>query len=169
TAGVCDGRFGSSAFTTAKPDTTQIYVGATVPTPIESLKVGVAWDHSQQAPTTAVNTSDADAIAGYVSWQATEKLKLNLRADYLDDGRDLLGFGASGLGAAAGAAGASAFAGEYFAATVTVDYALWANVISRLEYRWDHDLSGGRHFPGATAATGVNNANLLALNVIYKF
>lgn len=169
TAGVCDGRLGSAAATTAKPDMTHIYVGATVLTPIESLKVGVAWDHSQQTTATAVNTTDADAIAGYISWQATEKLKVNARADYLDDGRDLLGFGASGYGAAAGAAGASAFSGEYFAATLTVDYALWANVISRLEYRWDHDLSGGRHFPGATGATGVNNANLIALNVIYKF
>jgi hypothetical protein len=63
--------------------------------------------------------------------------------------------------------------------TLTADYQLWANVISRLEYRWDHDLSGNRNLPGnlnasgtpaAAAATGGNNnAHLIALNLIYKF
>jgi len=136
-------------------------VGATIPTPIESLKVGAAWDHRQMASTLAVNTTDADAYAGYVSWQATEKLKLNVRGEYLDNGgsgNTIGGFGA-GVGAAAPAGSI-----EVMSATATVDYALWANVITRAEYRWDHDASGGRHFPGTR-----NNANLFALNVIYKF
>ena len=156
TAGVVDGRAATFAGTTG-PDRTHIYVGATIPTPIEALKVGAAWDHANQD-----NLNDSDAIAGYVSWQATEKLKLNLRGDYIDDGAALTGFAAPG--AARGAAGVSAVRTEVISTTATLDYALWANVISRLEYRWDRDVSGGRHF-----ASARNNANLLALNVIYKF
>jgi hypothetical protein len=162
TAGAVDGRFGGAV---ASPDLTGIYVGATIPTPIESLKVGLAWDHVNLASTTATKTADIDAFAGYLSFQATEKLKLNLRGDYVDDGGGVL-FGA---GASGGASGVKPDAAEVVSLTATVDYALWENVISRLEYRWDHDLSNGQHFPGGTAASGRNNANLIALNVIYKF
>jgi len=49
--------------------------------------------------------------------------------------------------------------------TATLDYALWKNVISRLEYRWDHDLTDQKRFGAGTK----DNDHLLALNVIYKF
>ena len=161
--GAVNGR-SSGAAGSAGPDQTDIYVGATIPTPLAGVSVGATWDHSNLD-----TLNDSDAIAGYISWQATEKLKLNLRGDYIDDGGGLAGFsngaGVVGGPVVAGLGRASAATSvEVISATVTLDYALWANVISRLEYRWDHDTSGGRHF-----ASARNNANLLALNVIYKF
>ena len=54
---------------------------------------------------------------------------------------------------------------EVVEVTATVDYALWKNVITRFEYRWDHDLKADKHFGQGTR----DNDHLLALNVIYKF
>ena len=47
---------------------------------------------------------------------------------------------------------------------------LWANVISRVEFRWDHVEHG--NFFGASSTTGAAfraNDFLLALNLIYQF
>jgi hypothetical protein len=56
------------------------------------------------------------------------------------------------------------------ALTATVQYDLWKNVISRLELRWDHSLSGQNAFGGSTEnQPSRDNAWMLAANVIYKF
>ena len=52
---------------------------------------------------------------------------------------------------------------KYFADTITADYSLWANVVTRLEFRWDH---GANRFTGFGAQ---RNDISLAANVIYKF
>jgi len=61
----------------------------------------------------------------------------------------------------------------FFANAFTVDYSLWANVITRAEFRWDHDLTGSHSAfattSGAVANGMANNALSLALNVIYQF
>jgi Putative beta-barrel porin-2, OmpL-like. bbp2 len=56
--------------------------------------------------------------------------------------------------------------------TVTIQYNLWANVITRGEVRWDHtdndnfgDSNG--EFTGGDSIR--NNDVLLALNIIYQF
>ena len=143
TAGVVDGR-GAGV---AGRDLTSIYVGASVPTPVKGLNLGLAYDLAHQ------NGKGNDTWAGavYVSYQATKKLTLNLREDYVDSG------------AALGSQSAGLLGREVLSSTLTADYALWANVISRLEYRWDHDIGG------TPKALGARNASLLALNVIYKF
>ena len=60
---------------------------------------------------------------------------------------------------------------EVFALTETVQYDLWKNVVSRLEFRWDHSLSQGDADGGTAAnpAPGLRNALLVAANFIYKF
>ncbi len=142
------------------PDTTWFYVGATLPTPVEGLAVGVAYDHVNLSDHGTAPTSDSDVVAAYISFKATDKLKLNCRLDYFLHVGDIPGFS---LG------GAAPFirGDEFVTTTITADYALWANVISRVEYRWDHDLNknGGDHFGSGTR----QNDHLLALNVIYKF
>ena len=95
----------------------------------------------------------AYAAAGYVSYQATEKMKLNGRVDYTnaDDGTWF----------------ASTTAGkhnELISVTGTLDYSLWENVLSRAELRWDHGLSGARPF-----GVSDKNAITLAANIVYKF
>ena len=93
-------------------------------------------------------------------------MKLNLRGEYATS----TGGGLSAF--TGGAAGFGKVAGEkVMAATLTTDYSLWANVVSRLEFRYDHDLSNksdGALFD-TRAGAGAKNIMLVALNVIYKF
>ena len=59
------------------------------------------------------------------------------------------------------------------AGTATLQYDLWKNVISRLEFRWDHAADGNEAFGGngslGTVAPTKKNEYLIAANVIYKF
>ena len=59
---------------------------------------------------------------------------------------------------------------KILALTATVQYDLWKNVISRLELRWDHSLTGANTFGGTTyGEPDGDNALMLAANIIYKF
>ena len=152
TAGVVDG-FTSAAVPPVLPDQTLVYVGATIPTGIDKLTLGAAWDHLNVDKSSA----DKDALALYLSLKTCEKSTLNLRVEYDVQGR------------------AEAGATEFLGTTLTLDYKLWANVVSRLEYRWDHDLNGARG--AATTLTGPlgvaknsrNNAQSIVAQVAYKF
>jgi hypothetical protein len=59
---------------------------------------------------------------------------------------------------------------KILAMTLTAQYDLWQNVISRLELRWDHALDSVDSFGGDVAGSPtLDNAWMLAANVIYKF
>ena len=105
TAGVVDGRAVTAA---AGPDLTQFYLGGTIPTPIENVTLGVAWDHMN-----IDGATDSDSIAAYVGYGLSENASLNLRLDYLDQGD---------------AGGAAALGGEFLGTTLTLDYALWEQI-----------------------------------------
>lgn len=118
---------------------TSFYAGATVATPVTGLKVGVAFDYLK-AHDFPSNADSIWTLAGYASYQATEKLSLHGRGEYLKGelpGQDI----------------------ELFALTGTVQYDLWKNVISRLEVRWDHISEGGGAFGGKTASGNASNAD----------
>ncbi len=157
TGGVVDGRTTGGG----SPDRTSIYVGASVPTPIEGLAVGAAWDHLNLDGSSA-GTHDSDVFGFYGLYKATEKLTVNLRTEYARFG-DVPGL--SGTVLADGGTDPFATGDEVLSVTATLDYALWKSVISRLEYRWDHDLNNDNRFGGGTR----DNDHLVALNVIYKF
>ena len=94
-------------------------------------------------------------------FQATPELSLNLRGEFVDDSAELIG-DASDLGLARA---------KVWAATATAQYDLWKNVISRVEFRWDHG-DNGKFFGNPNVSTGNpsrRNAYLLAAQVIYKF
>jgi hypothetical protein len=145
---------------------TSFYVGGSVKTPLKFLSVGFAYDYvglSDNA-TTDPETGDPvlhnsgyqNATALYLLWQVTDKLTLNTRADYFTQSEYLASPG---------------MPKDAFALTETVQYELWKNVISRLEFRWDHSLSGADAYGGTSSnsAPGLENAFLVAANVIYKF
>ncbi|HYV63237.1 MAG TPA: outer membrane beta-barrel protein, partial [Bryobacteraceae bacterium] len=142
--GVVDGR---TIAVGGAPDVTDIYVGGTMPLPVDGLALGASFDHQNLNGAT-----DRDAIAGYISYKINDKLKINARLDYYDDGAGVL-FAPAGV--------------EVITGTLTVDYALWENVISRLEWRWDHDASN--HKAMASGGFARNNSQTIALNVVYKF
>jgi len=125
------------------------YAGLTLATPVAGMKVGAAFDYSHAKHVQAADDDNAYVYALYASFQATEKLSLHGRAEYqrLQDG--------DGAGQPA----------DRTEATLTAQYDLWKNVISRAELRWDHaenntfDVNGGN----------AKNTYLAALNLIYKF
>jgi hypothetical protein len=140
---------------------TSVYGGVTVPTPLAKLAVGVAYDYrfSERYRVGQDNASEyATAIGGYVTYQLTEQAKFAFRGEY-----------AKG---SAGSWGAKPVGGsndeEFFGLTATLDYNLWANVLTRLEFRWDKDLADGQ-----PAFGGVDdpeeNAYIIGVNVLYKF
>ncbi len=127
------------------------YAGASMPLPITGLSLGAAYDYMG-----GQDTVHANAWAGYLVWQATEKVMVAGRVEY-----------------ATGTAGTwGTVAGkprdEFLGVTATVDYSLWANTITRLEFRWDRDLAGGPEAFG-TATDPSQDAFMLAMNVIYNF
>ena len=159
--GLIDGLAGNSR------DTTSVYAGGSLHTPVEGLSVGGAFDYRFNGPN-AVTVGDnwAWAIAGYASFQANEKWKFNGRLDYAE-GTDGTFYDRLPDPGAPGAASAKNLQNRLGSATLTADYALWANVVSRAEFRWDHSMSGDRPYGDATHIQ--RNAVSLALNLIYKF
>jgi hypothetical protein len=165
-AGFIDG-FGSpaGAFTTQGPglgsakakNEIDVYVGATIATPLKGLRLGAAYNEAHNfAPAVGVpvNLGYVNTYAGYASFQATEKLSMHLRGEY-----------------------AHAGFGKVLAATATLQYDLWQNVISRLEVRWDHYAGGNTTlvpastpFGGTVAGAGTKkNEVMVAANLVYKF
>jgi len=164
-AGVVDGYN-----TAVENDVTSYYLGATLATPIKALKVGAAWDylvgHDNSfvaAGNVRANGGYAQSIALYASVQATEKLSLHARGEWFK----------SSLGDDVTAPPANIQTSEIWALTGTLQYDLWANVLTRLEIRWDH-ISGGDRFGGNNLNNGSGTASkqdevIIAANVIYKF
>src|SRR5581483_5636808 len=112
--------------------TLNAYVGGTLGTPITGLRLGAAWDLLNIDTRVAGAKQEADiwTLAGYASFQATEKLSFHGRFEYATGDIDQ-GFGGLGLGN-------FGRNNAIYAATATAQYDLWKNVISRLEFRWDH-------------------------------
>jgi len=122
---------------------------ATLNTPVTGLKFGLAFDTVQSL----VSSVDGNIYGVYLTYQATDKLSLNLRGEYVDSHWQDLSFFSEGYGR-----------GEEI--TTTLEYDMWANVVSRLEFRWDHVEQGTQY---ATVNGSVANAFQVALNVVYKF
>jgi hypothetical protein len=158
-AGIVDG-FGVQAPGAIVSDVTEYYVGATFATPVEGLRLGATYSFYDNI---VGKGTDGYAAAAYVSFKATEKLGFHVRGEYVNDAIETF---------VTVVPGASATTTELLAVTATVQYDLWENVLSRLEFRWDHDLTGLPTRPWGTAsgtAGGRRNDFLLAANVVYKF
>jgi hypothetical protein len=149
-------------------DKTHLYVGAVVMTPITGLKFGAAWDSVNNSDIAGLGALEgyADTVAAYVSYN-TGKLTINGRAEYAHGSAFDALFPENAAYVLANGLPQEA---KVLALTGTVQYDLWANVISRLEVRWDTSADGSPHFGGtAFGAPTMNNALMVAANVIYKF
>jgi hypothetical protein len=155
-AGVVDGLNSGDTGVNSK-DTTSYYVGQTLNTPLEGLSLGAAFDYREDGGNNFITKGEnwAWALAGYASYQASEKLKVNARGDWTK--------GSDGTWFDAGIPGSSD-QNELLSVTLTADYSLWSGLVTRLEGRWDRDLDGGRE-----AFMGDNNVFTVALNAVYKF
>lgn len=165
--GVVNG-FNSAAAEFGGADQANAYAGLTMNTPISALKLGASVDFVQvhNAKTQFFNQGlDGDYQgdgtvwdgALYATFQATEKLSLSARGELLDDSTDVV-VDASDFGQVRA---------KIWSGTLTAQYDLWKNVISRVEARWDHGDNG--KFFGGNSFPNRRNAYLLAAQVIYKF
>jgi len=137
-------------------ETTSYYLGATISTGLEGLSLGAAIDYRDDG-NIGMLSSHAATFALYASYQATEKLKLNGRAEYAK--------GSVGTWYGAGLA-PTADDNQLGALTFTADYSLWANVVTRGELRWDHNMGGDDIYNGTDADS---DALTLTANFVYKF
>ena len=168
--GVVNG-FNSGAIAFGGSGQTSFYAGTTLNTPLSSLKLGASLDYADVRDVADANaagfeagefTGDGTAWAGalYASFQATEKLSLNLRGEFLDDSADLVEVEDTTTGISRA---------KIWAATATAQYDLWKNVISRVEFRWDHGDNGSYFGGTSVGAPTRRNAFMFAAQVIYKF
>jgi hypothetical protein len=156
--------FNSGANAGAGADQTSWYVGGTLNSPLKGLKVGAAYDYAGVSSQPLSGSSYANAVAVYASYQATEKLSLYARGEYASSDA-MTSSGTPLLGAR-----------RVFAATGTVQYDLWKNVMSRIEFRWDHAADGSEAYGGTPVAGSTapvpgtkKNSYILLANITYKF
>src|SRR5207244_3740368 len=151
---------GDAGSTLTTGHATSFNVSATTPTPLSNLKLGISYDYTDGmnlpfASGVDTRSKYVNATTLYLMFQATEKLKINGRAEYTSDSN---GYWYTPSGTSHNA--------ELLGLTGTIDYSLWKNVISRAEVRWDHSLSADRPYGGTAAAPGgQKNEVTLALNV----
>jgi Putative beta-barrel porin-2, OmpL-like. bbp2 len=147
---------------------TTYYAGVTLPTPIAALKVGASFDYLT-ARDVSGNAWDG---ALYGTYQFNDKLSLNLRAEYYN-GQPLNAAGAYQTGPGFGVANGGEQQAQEF--TATVQYALWANVLTRLEFRWDHVNHGNGYSNNTFNNTDEEpgglrqDAFMLAAQAVYQF
>ena len=148
---------------------TSWYTGLTLATGVEGLSVGAAFDYLnyQDSGSAAADPNNGSAWVGglYASFQASEKLSFHARGEYMRLNSAFATFAELDDSPA-----------EAWEGTLTAQYDLWANVISRLEFRWDNrnyrnegawnDFGdSGQDAPEAF----LSNAYSIMLNVIYVF
>ena len=137
------------------------YAGATLNTPLKQLTTGFAFDYAQNYGgggnwSGGYWTYNVLAAGLYATYKVTDKLSFDGRGEYVygevigkniyEDYND----NADG-----------------FEVTGTMEYDLWANVMSRLELRWDH--ANINYSPiGGDYLDHKDSVGLYA-NVIYKF
>jgi len=164
---------------TSSQDKTHVFAGGNFNTPLKGLKLGVGYDavfHMDgpayvEDTTTKTYSFDgsttdlgyATTIAGYASYDWTDKFNTSARVDY-------------GRGQYFGYANADADQiglEKLMSLTGTLTYKLWGDsVITRLEARLDHAYGQSRPFGGTDADGNVptkKNSLLIAANVVYKF
>jgi len=143
------------------------YAGLTLPTPSSALKLGASFDY--------LNFKDSGAgdvwVAGlFATIQSSDKLSFNFRGEIVDATK--LPMATSPFGATT-VFGNPAYAGHYAGeVTATIQYQLWNNVLSRVEFRWDHVDSNAFGYSQAAGNVGApmkENDFLLALNLVYQF
>jgi Putative beta-barrel porin-2, OmpL-like. bbp2 len=139
---------------------TSVFVGSTLMTPLKSLKIGLSYDYEGASKQTIAGSLGragyANAAAFYGLFQPAEKLAFNTRVEW---------FTQTPANYAAG------LPTKIFALTETIQYSIWKNVITRAEFRWDHQADGQPDaFGGTVPGVGARrNSYEIIGNIIYKF
>jgi len=135
------------------------YVGLSLNTPIENLSLGLAYDDRQYADDRPGGLSEADAVGLYAVYQLSDSLSIAARYDTVN--LDEEGGGEDNVEMA----------------TLTLDYQVWENVLTRLEFGWESGAG-----PVGTASSDsigrladhaddqdIGDSSYFALNFFYQF
>jgi hypothetical protein len=134
------------------------YVGLSLNTPIENLSLGLAYDDRQVS-----DGDEADAVAVYAVYQLSDSLSIAARYDTVN--LDVEGGGEDNVEMA----------------TLTLDYQVWENVLTRLEFGWEsgagpigtpfsdkiHRLADSNRDENGNPTS--NDSSYFALNFFYQF
>lgn len=141
------------------------YAGATINTPWKQFTAGVAFDYVKNFLGGGDSNgddwhNDVQVVGIYGTYKATDKLSFDGRGEYIH-GQYTENFTGGGFG----------YSSEGFELTGTMEYDMWANVMTRLEVRYDH--AGSYNTPVAIQDASNNFARKDSVgfyaNVIYKF
>jgi len=148
---------------TGNDDRKNFYLGGTMATPVAGLSLGAALDYVQD-PGALIDNIKVYGL--YASFAASEKLSFHGRTEYLD-------LGNGGV--------------EQYEFTLTAQYNLWENVLTRIEARYDYAVNGNAYggniftapngvplpsaLPNALVSSGPvsNNAFTILAQIVYKF
>jgi hypothetical protein len=122
------------------------YLSASVPVPVEGLSYSVGWTVVDKDDVSGNDNGSTSVVSHYLGYALTEDLTLNVRYEH----------GNVNGGTASSAKSYSNNADGLESISVGLDYALWDNVTSRIEWRED-------------SATGLTDQEVVALNVVYSF
>jgi hypothetical protein len=143
----------------AGSDMTEWYVGTTINTPVTGLSFGASYDGISDADVAGFDAGNFQAFAGYASYKLNDKASINGRFEYAS------GSALQALEYYGNFSGVAPYDGaldKVIAVTGTFEYDLWANVISRLEVRWDHNAGGGpAAFGGEVPGVPTKNNEIL--------
>ncbi|MBO7524095.1 MAG: outer membrane beta-barrel protein [Verrucomicrobia bacterium] len=138
------------------PNTANYYAGITLPLPVTGLRLGFSYDYRHEGSDNTWDGSWANAYAAYLAYDVTEKLTLANRIEYANGKAGTWTVAANDWGKE----------DEYLSDTFTLSYKLWENVVTRAEFRWDHDLSGDHRM---VDTADRSNAFGITGNIVYVF
>jgi len=121
-------------------------------------------------------------VALYASYKVNKVLTLSARGEYLHEdpayydkfnnnyGGNALGSGSNAYNWQSGTEGTNV---DDFSATLTASFAIWDNLLTRAEYRYDHVVTGA-NFNGLNLGNAVGEAtyqdqNEISLEAVYSF
>lgn len=175
TLGYTGGHTATGAPSDTGPRLHNYYAGLQTPLFVEGLALGVAYDYRENYSAgwpaqfflpPGPSHSYASATSVYLTYKITE-WSFNVRAEYARASAGNTIFAArSDFGSSKPMFGGNDE--KFLGITTTVGYELWKNVMSRVEFRWDHDCAGGVPVFG-TAAEPQQDSLTLGLNLIYSF
>ena len=171
-----DSSYSGSGYTTygyGDGNQLNLYAGATLNTPWKQLTTGFALDyvHNRGGGESYSYYNSPTSYASYQYWtdtlvaglygtfKATDKLSFNARGEWVYNRNYTHDKYYSGSAVVSN----SSSTDNILELTGTIEYDLWANVVSRIEARYDHDMSGGTGDGYSASSFG------LYANVIYKF
>jgi hypothetical protein len=98
-------------------------------------------------------------VAAYASYKVTKVITLSARGEYLhEDASVAPKFGVAGT------------SNDDFSETLTASFNIWDNLLTRIEYRYDHFTNGAiANVGGGLDHATYTSANEISLNAVYSF